>query len=147
MTGIAGPALAALVPHSGAMCLLGSVLSWDAAGILCSATSHLAADNPLRRAGRLAAVCGAEYAMQAAALHGALLDGGARQPAGWVAALREVRLLVAYLDDPAFGALRVGAQLQHREAGGLLYGFHLTAADGRPLVSGRAAVALPRTDA
>jgi predicted hotdog family 3-hydroxylacyl-ACP dehydratase len=146
MTGIAGPALAALVPHAGAMCLLGSVLSWDAAGILCSATSHLAVDNPLRRAGRLAAVCGAEYAMQAAALHGALLDSGARQPAGRVAALRGVRLLVPYLDDPAFGALGISAQLQHREAGGLLYSFTLTAADGRRLVSGRAAVALPRME-
>ncbi len=145
--GIAGPALAALVPHADAMCLLGSVLSWDANGILCGATSHLAPDNPLRRAGQLAALCGAEYAMQAAALHGALLDGGACQPAGRVAALRGVRLLVDRLDDPALGTLRVGAQLQHREAGGLLYSFNITAADGRFLLSGRAAVSLPRTGA
>lgn len=143
---IAGPSLAALVPHTGAMCLLEAVLSWDAAGIVCRASSHLDAANPLRRDGRLSAVCGAEYAMQAAALHGALLDS-ARQPAGRVAALRDIRLLVATLDDPAFGALVIDARLQRREAGGLLYGFTLAAADGRPLVTGRAAVALPRGDA
>ena len=142
---IAGPSLAALVPHAGAMCLLKSAVSWDASGILCRAISHLDAANPLRRDGRLAALCGAEYAMQAAALHGALLDG-ARPPAGRVAALRDIRLLVATLDDPAFGVLIVDARLQHREAGGLLYDFILTAADGRPLVTGRAAVALPRRE-
>ena len=144
MNAIAGPALAALVPHRGAMCLLERVLSWDEAGIVCGATSHLRPDNPLRRNGRLAALCGAEYAMQAAALHGALLDGGICQKAGRVAALRDLRLSVDRLDDTAFGELRVSALLHHREAGGLLYRFDVAASEGRVLVSGRAAISLPR---
>jgi predicted hotdog family 3-hydroxylacyl-ACP dehydratase len=93
----------------------------------------------------LAAVAGIEYGMQAAALHGGLIAGGKRQPTGYLASLRGVALHVARLDDSAFGALRVEARLQRQEAGGLIYDFELRAEDGRPLVSGRAAIAFPRS--
>lgn len=65
-----------LIPHQGTMCLLDRVLAWSAGEITCAASSHLAADNPLRRDGRLGAICGIEYGLQAAALHGALVQGG-----------------------------------------------------------------------
>ena len=120
------------------MCLLRAVLRWDADHIVCDAVSHRSPTNPLRRAGRLSALCGAEYAMQAAALHGALLDG-ARPPAGRIASLRDFTLHVDTLDIP--GVLIVTARLLHREAGGLLYGFDL-AVDDRMLMEGRGAVSI-----
>ena len=135
-------ALAMLVPHAGSMILLDRIEHWDATSILCRSRSHLQANNPLRRAGRLSAVCGVEYALQAAAAHGGL-RAGAAQVAGYVAAIRAVRLHVDRLDDPALGELRVIATLEHEEAGGILYGLLIEAADGRVLLEGRASVALP----
>ena len=135
--------IAALVPHAGAMVLLHRVEAWDADGILCRARSHLDAANPLRRDGRLPACCGLEYALQAAALHGALVAGGVAQRAGYVAALRGVALRVERLDVAAFGELRVSAGLERQEAGGIIYALAVEAADGTPLLSGRATVALP----
>ncbi len=126
------------------MCLLDEVLCWTAGAIRCRTRSHLAPGNPLRRDGRLAAVCGAEYGLQAAALHGALIAGGVAQPAGYVAALRDLELGAARLDDPAHGALEVSAFSERAEAGGLIYRFTVATAAGRALVSGRAIIALPR---
>jgi len=135
--------ITALVPHAGAMVLLDRVEAWDADSILCRARSHLDAANPLRRGERLAACCGLEYALQAAALHGALAAGGVAQRAGYVAALRAVALHVDRLDMAAFGELRVAARLQRQEATGIIYALDLQAADGTPLLSGRATIALP----
>src|SRR5262245_51430177 len=97
-----------LIPHQGTMCLLDAALDWSATDIACTSLSHLAADTPLRRAGQLPAVCGVEYGLQAAALHGALLSGR-RQPQGYLGALRDVEIRVERLDQPSFGALRVTA--------------------------------------
>lgn len=132
-----------LVPHQGAMCLLDNVRQWSAGAIACHAVSHLDPANPLRRNGRLAAVMGIEYALQAAALHGALLADGARQPAGVVAAMREVAMTVAWLDDPAFGVLHIAAEMLARDAAALSYAFHVRAESGRALLSGRATVVQP----
>ena len=135
--------IAALVPHAGAMCLLDRVLSWSADVILCAARSHLDPENPLRRADRLAAVCGLEYALQAAALHGALCCARPQQ-AGYVASLRAVTLHADWLDDPAYGELRVAAALEQAQSGGMLYALRVAAESGAPLVEGRATIALPR---
>ncbi len=125
------------------MCLLDRVLAWSADDILCAARSHLDPDNPLRRAGRLAVLCGLEYALQAAALHGALRDGRP-QPAGYVASLRAVALHADWLDDPAHGELHVAATLEQGESGGLVYALRVNAESGARLVEGRAAIAMPR---
>ena len=143
MSGVGAIDIAALVPHAGAMVLLDRVEAWDADGILCRARSHLDAANPLRRDGRLSACCGLEYALQAAALHGALVAGGVAQRAGYVAALRGVMLAVGRLDVAAYGELRVSAGLERQEGGGIIYALSVQAADGTPLLSGRATVALP----
>ena len=135
--------IAALIPHAGVMVLLDRVEAWDADGIVCRAWSHLDAANPLRRDGRLSASCGLEYALQAAALHGALIAGGVAQRAGYVAALRGVMLQVERLDVAGFGELRVAARLERQEAAGIIYALSVEAADGTPLLSGRATVALP----
>jgi len=133
----------ALIPHHGAMCLLDSVLEWTARDIVCRAVSHLSPDNPLRHRGALSTLAGAEYGMQAACLHGALIAGGAVRRPGFLAALRGVRCHAARLDDPALGALLVRASLEHREEAGAIYGFSLAAEDGVVLVEGRAAIATP----
>lgn len=133
-----------LVPHQGAMCLLDRVESWSATSIDCRASSHLSPDNPLRHAGRLAGLCGIEYGLQAAAVHGGLLAGdGAPAPAGWLAAIRTSAWQSPYLDDPAFGELIVEADLLLRDPGGLIYEFAVRSAQGIILVSGRGTIALP----
>lgn len=123
--------------------MLEGVLGWDAGSIRCSARSHLDQGNPLRRGGRLGAVCGVEYALQAAAVHGALRDGGV-QAAGYVARLRDVVLHVPYLDEARFGVLTVEAALLRAEGGGMMYGLAVMAEDGAVLVEGGATIALPR---
>jgi len=135
--------IASMLPHAGAMVLLDRVEAWDAGGILCRARSHLDMANPLRRDGRLSACCGIEYALQAAALHGALLAGGVAQRAGYVAALRAVTLHVERLNRAELGDLRVAARLERQEPAGIIYSLEVLAADGAPLLSGRATIALP----
>lgn len=148
-----------LIPHQGTMCLLDDVAAWSAADIACVASSHLAPDNPLRRRGRLSAICGVEYGLQAAALHGRLLHGapargapvsavsaaggplaGAPAP-GFLAALRDVTLHVAHLDDQAFGALRVTARAEIDAPSGAIYRFAVASEAGTPLVEGRGTIA------
>jgi len=133
-------AIARLVPHQGAMCLLESVSSCDAAQIACASTTHRDPGNPLRRDGLLPAVCGAEYGLQAMALHGALTAGTA-QPAGFVAALAGLELAAERLDDVP-GALAVTATALSRESRGFIYAFEIIGA-GRVLVAGRGTVVLP----
>jgi predicted hotdog family 3-hydroxylacyl-ACP dehydratase len=131
-----------LIPHQAAMCLLDEVVSWTDDTIACRSRSHLAPDNPLRRDGELNAVCGIEYGLQAAALHGALV-AKRRKPTGYLAAIRSVEIMVPRLDDPALGFLQATAKLQLRETFGLIYGFALHSAAGAPLLRGRATILLP----
>ncbi|MBL6457037.1 phosphotransferase [Belnapia sp. T6] len=134
-------AIAALVPHQGAMCLLERALAWDAERILCEAESHAAPDNPLRRDGMLPAVCGLEFALQAMALHGALSAGSAPQRPGFVSSLRDVRMAASRLDTIA-GPLRIEAVALVAESNGFIYRFDV-AGEGRSLLAGQAAVILP----
>jgi predicted hotdog family 3-hydroxylacyl-ACP dehydratase len=134
--------IAGRIPHAGAMCLLDEVLDWDAERIRCRTRQHRTAGNPLRAHGRLAAVCGVEFAAQAMAVHGALLAQGAsgRPAGGYLASVRNVRIRALRLDDLAgdlvASAVRVGG-----DGAMVLYEFAL--ADGeRVLVDGRATVVL-----
>ena len=133
--------IAALIPHAGAMCLLDSVICWSEAAIACRTRSHLRPDNPLRRAGRLPGVCGVEYALQAAALHGALRSGGS-QPPGYLASLRMTHLAPGPIDDPALGPLRAEAVREHGGPSGLIYAIALHAETGQLLLEGRATIIL-----
>ena len=132
-------AIARLVPHQGAMCLLDRVQACDQAAIACASATHRDAGNPLRRDGVLPAVCGVEYALQAMALHGALTDGAAQGP-GFLAALSGVAMATERLDDVA-GELLVSATALARESRGFIYGFEVTGG-GRVLLSGRATIVL-----
>lgn len=133
--------IAAHIPHRGTMCLLDSVLDWGPEFIRCEATSHTRPDNPLRSYGRLAAVCGIEYAAQAMAAHGAALQQPAQRPrAGYLASVRKLELRVARLDDIA-APLRIEARRISGSESNILYAFEVSAA-GQLLLAGRAAVVL-----
>lgn len=138
MTGRNG--IAALLPHAGAMVLLDGIEDWDAASIHCRAGTHLDPANPLRRNGRLAAIAAVEYGLQAAAVHGTLTGGAPTM--GYLAGLREVVLEAERLDDASLGRLRVMARLEYREEHGAVYGFAISAEDGRLLASGSGVIAL-----
>lgn len=148
--------IAAHIPHQGSMCLLDAVLRWDAQHIVCSATSHRDANNPLRQFDRLGAACGIEYAAQAMAVHGALVAEHDRmpgpgnaphegqqtlgRPGGLLVSLRAVQLHVARIDDIA-ATLEVCVERLSGDAQMLLYQFRVLAAD-RLLLDGRASVVL-----
>lgn len=141
MTGLPASraAIAALVPHQGAMCLLDRVEACDATAIVCTASSHCDPAHPLQRDGVLPAVCGLEYALQAMALHGAL-TAGAAQGVGFLAALSGVMMAAERLDDVG-GDLHIRATALAQESRGFIYGFEITG-DGRALLSGRATIVL-----
>jgi predicted hotdog family 3-hydroxylacyl-ACP dehydratase len=90
-----------LIPHSGLMCLLDEITRWDDESITCVTNTHRDSANPLRRDGRLSVVHAFEYGAQAAAVHGGLRarSVGATAPPGYLAALRDARLHVVFLDD------------------------------------------------
>lgn len=131
---ISGNEISGLIPHDGTMVLLDAVNEWDEAGISCSTRSHLRPDNPLRRGGRLAAVCGVEYGAQAMALHGSLVGAGVQS--GYLAALKGVKTFLEYLDEVSTD-ITVRAEKQHVAATGAIYTFSLAAGE-KTIVSGRA---------
>lgn len=132
-------AIAHLIPHQGAMCLLERVEACDAARIACLSGTHRDAANPLRRDGVLPAVAGIEYALQAVALHGALTAGAPQGP-GFLAALSGVRLAQARLDGIT-GPLRVSAEALAQESRGFIYAFEVVG-EGHVLIAGRATILL-----
>ena len=130
----------ALIPHSGAMCLLDEVVAWDADSLHARTRSHARSDNPLRSDGRLRALHLAEYGAQAMAVHGGLrarAQGAVAAP-GYLVSLRDVELAVARIDDIG-DALDVHAQRLLAGDGHWQYAFRVEHA-GRVLAQGRAAV-------
>lgn len=140
--------IARRIPHQGNMCLLAAVTAWDSDRIACQASSHWAADNPLRAHGRLGAACGVEYAAQAMAVHGALVaestaggvDVDAVPRAGYLASIRSVTLHVDRLDNLA-APLLISAERITGDNNTVLYSFTINAGD-TVLLSGRAVVVL-----
>ena len=132
------------IPHAGTMCLLDSVRSWDATTIICEAEAPTAAHPLAHTAGRqgvpaVAAVAAVEYAAQAAAVHGSLLDDTDSPRDGLLAKLTDVELRAAGLDE-AGGPLTIRAQLLSRLASGCSYSFEVSdqrgcVARGRLLVA------------
>lgn len=133
-------AIARLVPHQGAMCLLEEVLEWDENAIACRASSHRDPANPLRSRGGLAAIVGVEYAAQAVAVHGGLNNKSGTPRVGYLAALRDVACFAERLDTEP-GDLTVRAVKVAAEGGRLLYDFRIEGG-GRELLKGRLSVVL-----
>jgi predicted hotdog family 3-hydroxylacyl-ACP dehydratase len=133
--------VAGLIPHAAAMCLLDAVRSWDDTTIVCTASSHRAADNPLAVDGVVDAVCGIEYAAQAMAVHGALIAAAGRRPsAGFLASVREVTCHTARLDALP-GDLEITATRLAGNQTTAVYAFRL-GGGAEPILTGRAAVVL-----
>ena len=135
------PDLDTLVPHAGAMCLLARIVHSTDREIVCATTSHRSVENPLRRAGRLAALHLAEYGAQAMAVHGGLSDPSAKDRGGMLVAIRDLVLEVDRLDDIA-GELVITATKLVANAGGRIYSFSASGA-GRELGRGRVSVMFP----
>lgn len=133
--------IAAHIPHSGAMCLLDEVVQWNDETIRCTATSHCDPHNPLRMNGRLAAICGVEYAAQAMAVHGAVLGAASGRPrTGFLASLRNAETHVERLDT-LDAPLVVVAERISGDVNNILYRFAVRCGQ-QTLVEGRAAVIL-----
>jgi predicted hotdog family 3-hydroxylacyl-ACP dehydratase len=134
--------IAGLIPHAGSMCLLERVIEWTPERVMLATTTHRALDNPLRSGGRLRAIHLCEYGAQAMAVHGGLVARAAGEKAqpGLLVSLRDVRLLVEYVDDLP-GELVVEATRLHAAPGSWQYRFSVLHA-GKELVGGRAAVML-----
>lgn len=140
MTPINRNQIAAMIPHAGSMCLLDSVLNWDASSIRALTRSHKRRDNPLRRADdSLGIACGVEIAAQAMAVHGSLTSAGAGQASeGYLASVRDLRLRATRLDS-LDGALVIDAERLMGDDRCATYRFAL-GGGGVELVSGRATV-------
>ncbi len=132
------PDIRALVPQAGAMCLLDRVIAWDARGATFGASSHAAAENPLRHSGRLHAVALCEYGAQAMAAHGSLVSGGAAGRPGMLVSLRDVALAASAVDAAA-GELTVEVEQLGDGGAGVQYRFQVSQG-GAELARGRAAV-------
>ena len=127
-----------LLPQKGEMCFLDAVTNWDIENICCSATAP-GSGHPLMRNGKVSAVVAIEYAAQATALHGALLDAATHPKAGMLAKLRVIDLHCAWFPANK-NLLTVHANLLSRTAGGCLYSFkvnstHQQIASGSLLVA------------
>ncbi len=134
-------AIADLIPHAGSMCLLDGVLSCDAQHICCVSRSHRNADNPLRTADGLPALCGIEYAAQAMAVHGGMTGQvGERPRAGYLVGVRDVACNVRRLDDLG-DELIVEAEKLMGDAARVMYQFRLPAGP-REVLCGKATVVL-----
>jgi predicted hotdog family 3-hydroxylacyl-ACP dehydratase len=136
--------IARLVPHAGAMCLLDGVTDWTPTWIACTSAAP-AAGHPLARGHRVPAIMAAEYAAQATAVHGALLEESGRPRAGMLAALMDVQLAAPWLPCDG-GALSIRADVLSRSPAGCLYSFEVGAA-GTAIASGRLMVVLLAQDA
>ena len=90
-----------LIPHQGTMCLLDTVIEWNAERIVCTTHSHRRPDHPLRSDGILGAIHLCEYGAQAMAVHGGLLarEHGAIAKPGLLVSLRAVQLHLARIDE------------------------------------------------
>jgi predicted hotdog family 3-hydroxylacyl-ACP dehydratase len=133
--------IAKLIPHAGAMCLLDSVVRWDATHIRCVSNSHRDTDNPLRAGGQLPILCGIEYAAQAMAVHGGLAGNIGRRPrAGYLVSLRDVIWRHSRLDHLQ-GDLIVDAEQLMGDQSRVIYQFMLRVGEIEVL-SGRATVVL-----
>lgn len=129
-----------LIPHSGCMCLLDEVVSWNEKTIMCRTRSHLSPNNPLRHSDGLSAIHLIEYGAQAMAIHGGLLAksrGSSARP-GYLAAARQVTLHSRWMSD-IDAELTVEAEQLVDDSSNFLYSFRVLAL-GNMLATGRATV-------
>lgn len=139
--------IAARIPHSGAMCLLDRVVSWNNETIICEANNHRDQDHPLARDGMLDTMAAIEYAAQAMAVHGALIAENAASitlgdgpKMGYLASVRDVTCAMPRLHELG-SPLRIEATRLVGEETRVLYEFKVSAGE-QLCAQGRAAVVL-----
>lgn len=120
--------LCKFLPHSGAMCLLDSVLRWDMTTISCAASSHRDHQNPLRRTQGLETVCGLEYAAQAIGVHIGLTASSINkgQTIGYIGSIKNLKIHSSHL-DPFKDDLEIHAELLLGQETGFIYFFTIMA--------------------
>lgn len=130
-------AIRKLVPHSGAMCLLDSVIGWDETHIHARSDSHRNPDHPLRSDGQLSSVHLIEYGAQATAVHGALIAQAHDAPfePKLLVSVRNVDLHVSRIDN-IDATLDIHATRLIGNAQGTIYRFAIQAG-GRELAQGQ----------
>jgi predicted hotdog family 3-hydroxylacyl-ACP dehydratase len=134
-------AIARLLPHQGAMCMLDSIVACDAVRITCHSSRHLDADNPLRSRGKLSSIHGIEFAAQAMAAHQKLTGKRAASVRyGLLISVRQCTFATDRLDRCA-SPLTIDATRVAATDEALTYHFSIGAAE-ITLVSGRASVLL-----
>jgi predicted hotdog family 3-hydroxylacyl-ACP dehydratase len=134
--------IASRVPHHCTMCLLHALHESSDTHVLCSTTSHRAADNPLRSASGLLSCNAIEYAAQAMALHGAMTAPADTPPQGGrLASVRGVKLHTQRLDTIE-GRLFVHVECLAGDTGQAMYQFTLRDEHQRVLAAGRTTVLL-----
>lgn len=125
-----------LLPHTGTMLLLDSIVHMGARLVVCTTLAHQARGNPLRVDGRLHALAGIEMAAQAMALHQAWhASPRGAVPAGRLASARDVVVEHAFLDDLQ-GLLVVECRLQSAAQHAFAYTFELSS-HGTRVLGGR----------
>jgi predicted hotdog family 3-hydroxylacyl-ACP dehydratase len=139
--------IAARIPHSGPMCLLDRVLSWNNETIICEANNHRDTGHPLARDGALDTVAAIEYAAQAMAVHGALIAENTASitqsdgpKMGYLASVRDVSCAIPFLHE-LVAPLRIEATRLMGEETRVLYEFKVSAGE-QLCAQGRAAVVL-----
>ncbi|MDE7548542.1 phosphotransferase [Acetobacter fabarum] len=137
----------ALIPHQGMSCLLDTCSSWSDAALRAHTAAHLRPDNPLRHGGRLGVLIGAEMAMQAAALHGALTKQTMAGTGGYLAALRDLQAQCDKLDCADYGLLQIDVLREQVDSAGMVYGFSVHSQPGDLLLQGRGTVMFERVAA
>jgi predicted hotdog family 3-hydroxylacyl-ACP dehydratase len=136
--------ISSLIPHSGAMCLIDTVVMWDETTITCVTDSHRAPDNPLLRHNRLATLHAFEYGAQAAAIHGGLIaqTSGSAVPYALLATIRKAQMFTQWLDTE-MKSLTVFATHVFGDSAGTIYDCHV-AVDDRLLASARLTMMLTK---
>ena len=134
-------AIAQAIPHSGSMCLIDGIISYNNQIITCVSSTHRDVDNPMRTGNQLLALCGVEYAAQAMALHGFFTSQAESRPrAGYLVGLRDVCCNVTRLDNLPEDLFITAEKLMVDEVR-VIYQFSLHAGE-RLILSGRATVVL-----
>lgn len=137
-------AICRLLPHAGAMCLLDSVENWSDTVIHCRADRHRDPTNPLRGEAGLHALAALEYGAQGMAVHGALLADAGPPRAGYLAAVRDLKLPIQRLDDLE-APLTIEAERILSDASSSIYDLRVTAGT-QAVLSARATVILQPAD-
>lgn len=128
------------IPHKGQSCLLDECSSWTDDTLTALTRVHLISDNPLRHDGRLGVLVGAEMAMQAAALHGAVTGALNATTIGYLASLRDLEPRCDRLDRAAYGTLTISVRREQKDSAGMVYSFTVCSQLEEPLLTGRGIV-------